>query len=75
MRAGELRFDEKPHTDIRFSGTPGHQPLTRSDRTNLPDRVDAGVEYRDVRIEYRLENQITPSAPAVIDHERVDGRN
>ncbi|MDQ0382614.1 hypothetical protein [Amycolatopsis thermophila] len=58
MRADDLRFAGTPHTEIRFSGTPDHQSATRSDRTNLPDQVEAGVPYRDVRIEYRLQNTI-----------------
>jgi hypothetical protein len=62
LQADELRFDEPPETDVRFSGEPGHESESGSDRTHLPEKVDPGVTYRDVRIDYRLANRLKEPA-------------
>lgn len=54
VRARRLRFGEKPRTRTEFSGTPGHESASGSDRVNLPQRVDKDVTYRCVRVDYRL---------------------
>ncbi|MFL5875488.1 MAG: hypothetical protein ACJ76T_06290 [Solirubrobacteraceae bacterium] len=58
VRADELRFDEPPETEVRFSGEPGHESASGSDRTNLPETVEAGVTYRNVRIDYRAASRL-----------------
>lgn len=62
VRADQLRFRERPNSDVRFSGTPGHKPVKWSRRTNLPNQVQVDVDYHDVRIEYTLENTLDPGA-------------
>jgi hypothetical protein len=58
LEADELRFDEPPETAVRFFGAPAHESASGSDRTNLPDKVEPGAEYRDVRVEYRLASRL-----------------
>ncbi|MFL5975139.1 MAG: hypothetical protein ACJ76G_08370, partial [Solirubrobacterales bacterium] len=58
VRADELRFDEPPETEVRFSGEPGHESASGSDRTNLPETVEPGVTYRNVRIDYRAASRL-----------------
>ena len=58
VEAKELRFDEVPETSVVFTGDPGHQSASGSDRTNLPDRVEEGVTYHDVRVDYRLASKL-----------------
>lgn len=58
MKADELRFDEVPDTDVRFFGEPDHESASGSDRTNLPEKVEPGVTYRDVRVDYRLASRL-----------------
>jgi hypothetical protein len=58
VRADELRFDEPPETEVRFFGEPGHESASGSDRTNLPEKVEPGVTYRDVRVDYRLASRL-----------------
>lgn len=62
MRPGsfehELRFHEVPETEVRFSGEPDHESESGSRRTNLPEKVDPGVTYRDVRVDYRLSSRL-----------------
>jgi hypothetical protein len=71
IEADELRFDEPPETEVRFFGEPGHESASGSDRTNLPDKVEAGVRYRNVRVDYRLAGRLT--APAGRSHEQARG--
>jgi hypothetical protein len=58
VHANQLRFDERPQTEVRFFGEPGHESASGSDRTNLPERVEPGVTYRDVRVDYRLASRL-----------------
>jgi hypothetical protein len=58
VQANELRFDEPPKTEVRFFGEPGHESASGSDRTNLPDNVEPGVTYRNVRVDYRLASRL-----------------
>jgi hypothetical protein len=64
VEADELRFDEPPETEVRFHGEPDHESASGSDRTNLPERVEPGVTYRDVHVDYRLASRLAgPKAP------------
>lgn len=63
MAAGRLRFREGPRADVRFSGSPGTRSATVSTRTNLPDTVDVGVEYRNVQVRYGLSNTLDTEGP------------
>jgi hypothetical protein len=54
VRARQLRFGERPQTSTEFSGTPGHESDSGSDRVNLPEQVEKDVTYRRVRVDYRL---------------------
>lgn len=58
MAADRLRFREAPRAVVRFGGSPGTRSVTVSTRTNLADPVDVGVEYRNVRVLYRLSNTL-----------------
>lgn len=58
VRMRTLRFREQPDTSVGFTGDPGHEAASGSDRTNLPERVEAGVTYRDVSVDYRLAARI-----------------
>ena len=72
VQANQLRFDEQPETEVRFFGEPGHESASGSDRTNLPERVEPGVTYRDVGVDYRLASRLTlgdgGARPAPGDH-------
>ena len=63
VEADQLRFDEPPETEVRFFGEPGHESASGSDRTNLPEKVEAGVTYRNVRVDYRLATRLAGPGP------------
>jgi hypothetical protein len=60
VRAKRLRFREKPQTQVELHGEleepEGQSELetaSGSERQNLPDEVEPGVDYRDVNVRWR----------------------
>ena len=60
VKAKRLRFREKPKTKVELHGEvrepEGRSELQTtfgSERQNLPDEVEPGVTYRDVRVRWR----------------------
>ncbi|HXS33894.1 MAG TPA: hypothetical protein VN758_09005 [Solirubrobacterales bacterium] len=60
VKAKQLRFRQKPKTRVELHGElrepDGHgelQTASGSERQNLPDEVEPGVTYRDVRVRWR----------------------
>ncbi|NJP67941.1 hypothetical protein HCJ92_16945 [Streptomyces sp. ventii] len=49
-----MRFDEPPDARVTFREGPGVRSSSESARENLPDRVEAGEDYDEVRVDYRL---------------------
>ncbi|HEY5834811.1 hypothetical protein [Streptomyces sp.] len=54
MNADRLRFGETQDTEVHFTGSPGRESVSSSDRINLPGRVESNADYRDVRVRYVL---------------------
>ena len=50
----EMRHHRKPTVVVRARVEPDGECSSGSDRTNLPDEVEPGVTYRDVRIDFRV---------------------
>jgi hypothetical protein len=50
----ELRFEREPHGRLRVAGCPEGEGLRVLERRNLPDRVQPGVTYRDVRVSVQI---------------------
>jgi hypothetical protein len=46
----QLRFESEPRTQVRATGCPGAESVVTTQRQNLPDPVQPGVTYRDVRV-------------------------
>ncbi len=60
VKAKRLRFREKPKTQVELHGEldepAGHGELettSGSERQNLPEEVEPGVTYQDVRVRWR----------------------
>jgi hypothetical protein len=71
VKAKRLRFREKPKTHVDLHGEvrepegPGElQTASGSERRNLPDEVEPGVTYRDVRVRWRAAVRLEePASP------------
>jgi hypothetical protein len=53
VKAKRMRFKKKPEADVEVYGDPGVEGGSGSVRENLPDTVEPGVTYRDVRVAWR----------------------
>lgn len=51
-RARRLRFRRKPETRVEFRGGPGVESDSHTERENLPEEVEPGKLYRDVRVRW-----------------------
>jgi hypothetical protein len=63
-RARAVRFGIVPQTSVWFDGEPGVRSSSRSERENLPDEIEPGVTYRDIRVRWRAAARIVhPTDP------------
>jgi hypothetical protein len=70
VKAKRLRFRETPRTEVELHGEvlePEGRGAVRttsgSERQNLPDEVEPGVTYRDVRVRWRAAARLDPPDP------------
>ena len=57
-RAKKLRFRRVPETEGEFTGDSERDEVSGTERENLPDEVEPGVTYRDVRVRWRAAARI-----------------
>jgi hypothetical protein len=77
VKAKRLRFNKTPKTEVQFEkqadveleGAPEIETASGSQRENLPDKVEPGVTYRDVRVGWRAAAKLKPP-----DRERLEKR-
>jgi hypothetical protein len=69
VRAKRMRFKQKPETEVKFRGElregDRHSKLgtaSGSERKNLPEEVEPGVTYHDVRVRWRAAARIKSEA-------------
>jgi hypothetical protein len=58
VRAQSLRFGAVPDTEVRFDGEPGERSSSRTERKNLPEKVEPGKTYRDVEVRWTARTRI-----------------
>ena len=63
VKAKWLRFEEVPETEVRFTGEPGHESASGTDRENLPDEVEPDVTYRDPKVRLRIASALARDDP------------
>ena len=51
--AKRLKFTRVPRTEVELDAGEADEAESRTVRENLPERVEPGVEYRDVRVAWR----------------------
>ena len=52
-KAKRVKFKRVPRTDVRFVAGEEDDAESTTVRENLPERVEPGVDYRDVRVAWR----------------------
>ena len=63
VKAKWLRFEEVPETEVRFTGEPGYESASGTDRENLPDEVQPDVTYRDPKVRLRIASALARDDP------------
>jgi hypothetical protein len=67
VNARWLKFGVVPETEVSFDGYPAERSSSRTERENLPEEVEPGVPYRDVRVTWRARSRIVHPADPVDD--------
>jgi hypothetical protein len=52
-RAKRLRFRSKPQVEVEYDTGPDGESDSQTERENLPEEVQPGVTYHDVRVAWR----------------------
>ncbi|MFB4306776.1 hypothetical protein [Actinomadura sp. GTD37] len=60
VKARELRFEVVPEVSVEFTGDASNETASGSARTNLPDKAEKHVTYRDVHIQYAIAAKLSP---------------
>jgi hypothetical protein len=63
VKAKKLRFEQVPESEVEFWGDPGVDSVSGSERENLPDEVDAGRTYKDIKVRWRAAARIRETRP------------
>ena len=67
--AKRLRFRTRPDTEVRFGGSPEIDSDSHTERENLPDEVEPGKTYRDVRVRWTAGARINDDAVQKLEEE------
>ncbi len=58
VRAQELKFGIVPETKVWFEGDPADRSISRTKRENLPEEVEPGKTYRDIKVRWTARSRI-----------------
>jgi hypothetical protein len=76
VKAKKLRFERVPETEVRFPGSDEERSGTHTERENLPDEVEPGVTYEDVKVRWEagaaFRAEITPEVAEAIAEEEEE---
>lgn len=62
VKAREVKFGRVPETKVNYEGNPDHETRAEVERTNIPEEPEAGVAYRDVRVDWTVLQRIVHPA-------------
>jgi hypothetical protein len=63
VRAREMRFDEVPEAEVRFTGQPDRASVSGTERENLPEKVRRGVTYRNFSLRLHIATELIETEP------------
>lgn len=72
-RAKRLRFEKKPQTKVEFHGSPQIESDSHTERENLPEEVEPGKTYRDVRVRWTAGARIDDDAVRELE-EKIESK-
>ena len=63
VKAKEVRFGRVPEKKkVRYYGEPDHETEVEVERENIPEEPEAGVTYRDVKVNWSVMQRIVHPA-------------
>jgi len=69
-KAKRIRFEKVPETEVSFPGSDQERSDSHTERENLPDEVEPGVDYHDVRIRWYAGTSVRAEVdPAIVEAE------
>jgi len=58
VKAKELTFGRVPEKKVRYYGEPDHETEVEVERENIPEEPEAGITYRDVKVNWSVLQRI-----------------
>lgn len=59
VKAREVKFGRVPEKrKVTYYGEPGHETDAEVERENIPEEPEAGVTYRDVKVDWSVAQRI-----------------
>lgn len=59
VKAKEVKFGRVPERrKVTYYGEPGHDTDAKVERENIPEEPEEGVTYRDVKVDWSVEQRI-----------------
>ena len=58
VKAKELKFGRVPEKKVSYEGNPDHETKVEVERENIPEEPEAGVTYRDVKVNWSVAQRI-----------------
>jgi hypothetical protein len=78
VKAKKLRFESVPETEVRFPGSDEERSGSHTERENLPEEVEPGVTYRDVKVRWEagaaVRAEVAPEVAEAMAEEEEQGR-
>jgi hypothetical protein len=72
VKAKEVEFGRVPEKrKVTYYGEPGHETDAEVERENIPEEPEAGVVYRDVKVDWSVAQRIVH--PTDAEDEEADG--
>jgi hypothetical protein len=74
VKAKEVKFGRVPERrKVTYYGDPGHETEVGVERENIPEEPEAGVTYRDVKVNWEVAQRIVHPVEAEDDDDGEDG--
>ena len=65
VTAKEVKFEQVPEKrKVTYYGEPGHETEVHVERENIPEEPEEGVIYRDVKVDWAVEQWVVHPAEA-----------
>lgn len=72
VKAKELKFGRVPEKKVTYFGEPGHETDAKVERENIPEGPEAGVTYRDVKVDWSVAQRIVHPTDAEDENDAAD---